>query len=83
MSARPLKLGTRRSPLAMAQAEEARDRLLAAHPGLRQLSQSMMFPNPCFAGEEVALSVAETAPGRLRMVASLCLSMRLTSTPLR
>ncbi len=29
-----LKLGTRRSPLAMAQAEEARDRLLAAHPGI-------------------------------------------------
>ncbi|MBA4160833.1 MAG: hydroxymethylbilane synthase [Novosphingobium sp.] len=29
-----LKLGTRRSPLAMAQAEEARDRLIAAHPGL-------------------------------------------------
>jgi hydroxymethylbilane synthase len=28
---RPLRLGTRRSPLAMAQAEEARDRLLAAH----------------------------------------------------
>ncbi len=34
MSARPLKLGTRRSPLAMAQAEEARGRLLAAHPAL-------------------------------------------------
>lgn len=29
--ARPLRLGTRRSPLAMAQAEEARDRLCAAH----------------------------------------------------
>ena len=29
-----LKLGTRRSPLAMAQAEEARARLCAAHPGL-------------------------------------------------
>lgn len=34
MPDRPLLLGTRRSPLAMAQAEEARDRLLAAHPGL-------------------------------------------------
>lgn len=34
MPDRPLKLGTRRSPLAMAQAEEARDRLMAAHPGL-------------------------------------------------
>jgi hydroxymethylbilane synthase len=31
---RPLRLGTRRSPLAMAQAHEARDRLMAAHPGL-------------------------------------------------
>ncbi len=31
---RPLKLGTRRSPLAMAQAEEAQRRLVAAHPGL-------------------------------------------------
>lgn len=29
-----LRLGTRNSPLAMAQAEEARDRLIAAHPGL-------------------------------------------------
>lgn len=31
---RPLRLGTRRSPLALAQAEEARDRLCAAHQGL-------------------------------------------------
>lgn len=30
----PLRLGTRRSPLAMAQAHEARDRMAAAHPGL-------------------------------------------------
>lgn len=34
MTNRPLRLGTRRSPLAMAQAHEARDRLLAAHPDL-------------------------------------------------
>ena len=34
MTDRPLRLGTRRSPLALAQAEEARDRLCAAHPGL-------------------------------------------------
>jgi hydroxymethylbilane synthase len=34
MTDRPLRLGTRRSPLAMAQAEEARDRLCAAHPAL-------------------------------------------------
>lgn len=33
-STRPLRLGTRRSPLAMAQAEEAKARLCAAHPGL-------------------------------------------------
>lgn len=32
MPSRPLRLGTRRSPLALAQAEEARGRLLAAHP---------------------------------------------------
>lgn len=31
MQDRPLRLGTRRSPLAMAQAEEARERLCAAH----------------------------------------------------
>lgn len=30
----PLRLGTRGSPLALAQANEARDRLLAAHPGI-------------------------------------------------
>ncbi len=34
MPDRPLKLGTRASPLALAQAHEARDRLCAAHPGL-------------------------------------------------
>lgn len=34
MADRPLKLGTRASPLAMAQAHEARDRLCAAHPDL-------------------------------------------------
>jgi len=34
MPDRPLRLGTRRSPLALAQAHEARDRLQAAHPDL-------------------------------------------------
>ncbi len=34
MPDRPLKLGTRNSPLAMAQAEEARASLIAAHPAL-------------------------------------------------
>ena len=35
MPDRPLKLGTRASPLAIAQAHEARDRLCAAHPELK------------------------------------------------
>lgn len=43
--------------------------LVAAHPEVRQLSQTMMFPNPCYTGEDVALSITETEPGRLRMVA--------------
>jgi len=43
--------------------------LVAAQPGLRQVGQTMMFPNPCYTGEEVGLSVTETEPGRLRMVA--------------
>lgn len=37
------------------------------HPGTRQVSQTMMFPNPAFTGEEIGLSVSETAPGRLAM----------------
>ena len=41
----------------------------AAHPDLQQVGQTMMFPNPCYTGEEVDLSVTQTAPGRLRMVA--------------
>jgi acyl dehydratase len=41
-----------------------------AHPGTAQVSQTMMFPNPCFAGEEVALSVTQTAPGLLAMRAA-------------
>jgi len=40
------------------------------HPGTRQVSQTMMFPNPCFAGEEVALTVTQTAPGLLAMRAA-------------
>ncbi|MFP7572017.1 MaoC/PaaZ C-terminal domain-containing protein [Marivita sp. S2033] len=39
------------------------------HPTLRQVSQSMMFPNPCFAGEPVVLRVTGTAPGTLTLVA--------------
>ncbi|WP_225204487.1 hydroxymethylbilane synthase [Novosphingobium huizhouense] len=40
---RPLRLGTRRSPLAMAQAEEARDRLCAAHGWERSLVELVPF----------------------------------------
>ncbi len=43
--------------------------LQKAEPGARQVSQTMMFPNPAFAGEEVALSVREIAPGTLEMKA--------------
>jgi acyl dehydratase len=43
--------------------------LKAAHPDIQQVSQSMMFPNPCYAGEEVVLSVTETEPGHLHLVA--------------
>lgn len=43
--------------------------LVAAHPEIRQLSQTMMFANPCYAGEEVGLSITETGPNRLRMLA--------------
>lgn len=39
--------------------------LQQARPGVRQRLQTMMFPNPAFAEEEVALSVIETAPGKL------------------
>lgn len=40
--------------------------LLQSHaPGTRQVRQSMMFPNPAFAGEEVVLRIEETAPGHL------------------
>lgn len=33
-------------------------------PGARQASQTMMFPNPAFAGEPVDLSIKETGPHR-------------------
>lgn len=38
-----------------------------AYPQARSLSQTMMFPNPCFTGEEVELSVTGSLPGRLRL----------------
>lgn len=42
----------------------------AARPGARQVRQAMMFPNPCFAGEEIALRVEGDLPGLVRMEAS-------------
>ncbi len=38
-------------------------------PSVRQLRQTTMFPNPCFAGEAVVLRVTGTAPGTLRLLA--------------
>ena len=38
-----------------------------ARPEARQVSQSMMFPNPAFAGEEVVLTVTGALPGRVTM----------------
>lgn len=40
-----------------------------ARPQARSLSQTMMFPNPCFTGEEVELSVTGTLPGRVQLKA--------------
>ena len=56
----PLKIGTRGSPLALAQAEETRDRLAAAH-GLRQAeprrdaTASKMTPEQLAQAERLAL----------------------------
>lgn len=44
--------------------------LLLHRPGARQVSQTMMFPNPAFAGEQITLSVSETEPGKLTMRAA-------------
>ena len=38
--------------------------LRSDHPGARQVRQSMMFPNPCFAGEAVVLEVRSLGEGR-------------------
>ena len=38
-----------------------------ARSGTRQVSQSMMFPNPCYAGEPLKLTVEGDAPGRIAM----------------
>ncbi|GGF74941.1 MULTISPECIES: MaoC family dehydratase [Mameliella] len=42
--------------------------LLKQHrPEARQVTQSMMFPNPAFAGEEITLNIRETTPGQLSL----------------
>lgn len=42
--------------------------LLKRHDAsLRQVSQSMMFPNPAFTGEALDLRIVETSPGQLTM----------------
>lgn len=44
--------------------------LLKQHrPDARQISQSMMFPNPTFTGEEITLSIVENEPGHLTLLA--------------
>jgi acyl dehydratase len=44
--------------------------LRAARPGLRPASQTLMFPNACYAGETVRLSVEEVAPNRFAVRAA-------------
>ena len=39
--------------------------LIAAHPEITQTGQSMMFPNPCYTGEPVELTVSGQCPGTL------------------
>lgn len=41
--------------------------IAGAHPGMRQVRQTMMFPNPTFVGDQVALSVTGDAPGHLQV----------------
>lgn len=40
-----------------------------ARPGARRISQSMMFPNPCYAGEAVELIVEGELPDRVKTLA--------------
>lgn len=45
--------------------------MLRRHAPERQWqAQQMMFPNPAFAGEALALKITETAPGQLAMTAT-------------
>ncbi|KAJ55438.1 hydratase [Actibacterium mucosum KCTC 23349] len=43
--------------------------LRSVHPNAQQVSQSMMFPNPCFAGEAVSLEIRTLANNRFTMQA--------------
>lgn len=43
--------------------------LRSAHPGVKQRHQSLMFPNPCFADEPIALEVQALGQGRYAMAA--------------
>ena len=44
--------------------------LTGHHPQIVQSGQSMMFPNPCYTGEPVDLSVSGECPGTLTVRAS-------------
>ena len=41
--------------------------ICAAHPGAQGKTQKMMFPNPCFTGEDVQLEVDGHLPGTVTM----------------
>ena len=41
-----------------------------AAPGRRQVSQTLMFPNPCYAGEPVRLIVRAAGEGRFAVAAA-------------
>ncbi|MGH1414369.1 MAG: MaoC/PaaZ C-terminal domain-containing protein [Pelagimonas sp.] len=41
--------------------------ICAQHPGAQSVRQAMMFPNPCFTGEEVRLEVTGDIPGAVAM----------------
>ncbi len=44
--------------------------LIASHPEIRQMGQTMMFPNPCYTGEPVELTVSGECPGTLSVRAA-------------
>lgn len=49
-------------------------------PGVRQVGQTLMFPNPCFVGDDIRLSVTATGPAQFEVRAirhsdsAVCLS---------